>query len=95
MKSLSATHHPLSATDQQRKVLEDTSLGLPYFATQLKDAGLPVLDSNGLDVLQVNLGRMCNQTCSHCHVDAGPDRKEKVSRAILEDCLAAMKAQKK
>jgi len=92
MKSLSATHHLLSATLQQRMVLEGESLDLPYFAAKLKDAGLPVLDAFGLDVLQVNLGLMCNQTCTHCHVDAGPDRKEKISRAILEDCLTAIKA---
>ena len=33
---------------------------------------------------------MCNQVCAHCHVDAGPDRKEKMSRATLEKCLAIL-----
>ena len=40
-----------------------------------------------LDVLQINIGKMCNQTCAHCHVDASPDRKEKMSRAHLQTCL--------
>lgn len=92
MKSLAATHHPLSSSTQQRKVLEDPALYLPYFDAQLKKNALPVLNASGLDVLQVNLGRMCNQTCTHCHVDAGPDRKEKTSRAVLENCLDAIKA---
>jgi radical SAM/Cys-rich protein len=34
---------------------------------------------------------MCNQTCRHCHVDAGPDRKEKMSRETLEDCIHFIK----
>ncbi len=92
MKSLNATHHPLSVTAQQRHVLEDPKLALPYFTERLERSDLPVLVSNSLDVLQVNLGRMCNQTCTHCHVDAGPDRKERMSREIMLDCLAAVTA---
>jgi len=34
--------------------------------------------------LQVNVGKLCNQTCQHCHVDAGPDRRESMSREIAE-----------
>jgi len=92
MKSLNATHHPLSATAQQRHVLEDPKLVLPYFTERLERSDLPVLVANTLDVLQVNLGRMCNQTCTHCHVDAGPDRNERMSREIMLDCLTAVKA---
>ena len=33
-----------------------------------------------IEVLQVNVGKLCNQTCAHCHVDAGPDRREVMSR---------------
>jgi radical SAM/Cys-rich protein len=38
----------------------------------------------------MNLGKMCNQTCRHCHVDAGPDRREVMSRETMEQCLAAL-----
>ncbi len=38
----------------------------------------------------MNLGKMCNQTCRHCHVDAGPDRREVMSRETMELCLAAL-----
>lgn len=38
----------------------------------------------------MNVGKVCNQTCRHCHVDAGPDRREVMSRSTLELCLAAL-----
>jgi len=38
------------------------------------------LKRRGVDVLQVNLGRYCNLACIHCHVEAGPTRKEMMSR---------------
>jgi len=39
----------------------------------------------------MNMGYMCNQVCAHCHVDAGPDRKEMMSRTTLEHCLQILK----
>lgn len=38
-------------------------------------------------VLQPNLGKVCNQTCSHCHVDAGPHRRESMTRETMQQCL--------
>jgi radical SAM/Cys-rich protein len=40
-----------------------------------------------VETLQVNLGKLCNQACKHCHVDAGPKRTEMMSRAAIERCL--------
>jgi radical SAM/Cys-rich protein len=40
-----------------------------------------------LDVVQVNLGKLCNQACSHCHVEAGPGRKEIMSRQMAEQVI--------
>jgi radical SAM/Cys-rich protein len=48
------------------------------------------LAANGIEVLQVNVGKLCNQTCRHCHVDAGPDRREVMSRETLAECLAVV-----
>ena len=48
------------------------------------------LSATGIDVLQLNVGRLCNQVCAHCHVDAGPDRKEIMSRKTMEECLRAL-----
>lgn len=44
----------------------------------------PALRRNALEILQVNLGYKCNQTCVHCHVNAGPNRTEMMERETLE-----------
>jgi len=46
---------------------------------------------SGLEVFQMNVGYMCNQTCAHCHVDAGPDRKEIMTRETMIMCLDAIR----
>lgn len=38
----------------------------------------------------MNLGKVCNQTCRHCHVDAGPDRRESMSHQTMEQCLKVL-----
>src|SRR2546428_2383757 len=38
------------------------------------------------EILQVNVGKLCNLTCVHCHVNAGPKRKEIMTRATI-DCI--------
>jgi len=43
-----------------------------------------------LEVMQINVGKLCNQTCRHCHVDAGPDRREQMSRETMQQCLDAL-----
>lgn len=49
------------------------------------------LAATGIDILQINTGKLCNQTCKHCHVDAGPDRTaENMSRPTFELCLRAI-----
>ena len=57
------------------------------FAATCRDNGLPPLAACGIDVLQVNVGKLCNQTCGHCHVDAGPERREQMSRETFAGCL--------
>jgi radical SAM/Cys-rich protein len=54
------------------------------FDGYLEDAGLAPLHATGIEVFQINVGRVCNQTCAHCHVDAGPDRKENMTRETAE-----------
>src|SRR5690606_1766764 len=48
------------------------------------------LRAAGVEVLQVNVGKLCNQTCRHCHVDAGPDRREVMTRETMAACLDAL-----
>ena len=46
--------------------------------------GFPPLRRSGLRTLQVNLGYRCNQSCSHCHVNAGPTRTEMMGQELLD-----------
>ncbi len=43
---------------------------------------------DGLEIMQVNVGRRCNLRCKHCHIDAGPDRTELMTRETMEACLS-------
>ncbi|MFQ5720458.1 MAG: arsenosugar biosynthesis radical SAM (seleno)protein ArsS, partial [Acidobacteriota bacterium] len=56
---------------------------LPSFGSHLQAARLPSLAAASIEVLQVNVGKLCNQTCRHCHVDAGPDRREIMTRETM------------
>jgi len=58
------------------------------FERALEDAGLRPLRTVATRILQLNLGKRCNQTCRHCHVDAGPERTEVMPRAVVEAALA-------
>ena len=49
-----------------------------------------VLKSNKIEILQLNLGYLCNQKCNHCHVNAGPERREVMSKEIMQHCLNAL-----
>ena len=62
------------------------------FADALDAAGLYPLRATGIDTLQLNLGKLCNQTCKHCHVDAGPTRTEVMSAATVDACLRVLRA---
>ena len=65
------------------------------FETALKEDGLHPLRATGLDTLQINLGRLCNQACAHCHVKAGPGRTEIMEQARLwEFCLQGDKRER-
>ena len=65
--------------------------GLPTFQERISSIGQRQLKPKALEILQLNMGYMCNQVCRHCHVDAGPDRKEMMSRSTLEKCLEILK----
>ncbi|MFC1664448.1 arsenosugar biosynthesis radical SAM (seleno)protein ArsS [Pseudomonadota bacterium] len=53
------------------------------FKNSLQDHGIKTLTRAPLQELQINLGRLCNQACEHCHVDAGPNRKEIMTWEIM------------
>jgi radical SAM/Cys-rich protein len=78
---------PLASTSRQLEILGKEN-GLARFDDKLGGAG--PLRAAEIRVLQVNVGKLCNQTCRHCHVDAGPERTEIMSRETAELCIAAL-----
>ncbi|GAB2528541.1 arsenosugar biosynthesis radical SAM (seleno)protein ArsS [Spirosoma aerophilum] len=93
MKSLKASGHQLASTALQLQSLHDEvadTLQLPLFHQKLDEAGLFPLRPVDPVVFQINVGKMCNQVCRHCHVDAGPDRKEIMTRETMQQCLDAL-----
>ena len=64
---------------------------VPPFTSRFTDESVGCTAS--MDVLQVNVGRLCNLACKHCHVEAGPNRTEVMSRDVMEACLKAYRSQ--
>lgn len=94
MKSLAAQGQALAMGKAQIHLLESTPVnGFKHlkFKDKLKEMNAFPLRPIGIDVFQVNLGKMCNQVCKHCHVDAGPDRKEIMSLEVMQLCLKAVR----
>ena len=90
--SLKYRAHELSKVDVQLDILSDNEgVGVKSFANSLNEIGHPVLYPTGVDIFQVNVGKMCNQVCKHCHVDAGPDRKEIMTRETMQQCIDAIR----
>lgn len=88
MKSLKVLNHHLADTHNQLAILEDEGEHRhESFKNKLEQIGAFPLKAAGIDIFQVNIGKMCNQVCRHCHVDAGPDRKEIMTRETMLLCL--------
>ncbi len=93
MKSLKASGHQFADSGVQLQLLHNEvadTLKLPLFHEKLEAAGLFPLRPVRPAVFQINVGKMCNQVCKHCHVDAGPDRKEIMTRETMQQCLDAL-----
>jgi radical SAM/Cys-rich protein len=89
--SLAGAHHPLASAAVQLRVLNHSSQPRKPFAQALAESGLAPLTATGITVFQINVGKLCNQTCGHCHVDAGPDRREIMTRETAELCIEALR----
>ena len=89
-RSLQGKGHRLSDSMIQLNVLNGKDIidqKFVGFEEQLEQIGLSPLRPTSIDIFQINVGKMCNQVCKHCHVDAGPDRTEIMTRKTLEKCL--------
>jgi radical SAM/Cys-rich protein len=89
-KSLQFRNNPLASPQHQLKVLERPA-NIPLFGEKLASAGLGPITAARLAIFQMNIGKMCNQACGHCHVDAGPDRSEIMTRETMQMCLDALR----
>ncbi|MDX1544223.1 MAG: arsenosugar biosynthesis radical SAM protein ArsS [Christiangramia sp.] len=90
IKSLKARKDDLSSPENQLEFLSNGIFKkgeLPLFKEKIAETGKFPLKPKKLEILQINLGYMCNQVCSHCHVDAGPDRKEIMTVETMKQCL--------
>jgi radical SAM/Cys-rich protein len=93
-KSLKARNNGIANTSRQMEILSNGIFAngeLPTFAEKIKETNQFPLRPKKLEILQINLGYMCNQVCEHCHVDAGPDRKEIMTIETMKECLEVIK----
>ncbi len=86
LPTLQKRRAPLASGQAQRAVLAGVPVAR-HFEDALDSVGLYPLCATGIQVLQVNVGKRCNQTCRHCHVDAGPDRTEMMPDAVVDRVL--------
>lgn len=89
-QSLKKRGSELAKAREQLEILAGSVEKTCSFSGKLKETGLFPLKSTGVEILQINVGYMCNQVCEHCHVDAGPDRKEIMTKETMNYCLKAI-----
>lgn len=94
--SLHARRTPLADPAVQLRALDAVAIterptGTGDFDADLAASGWAALTPAPLEIFQINVGKLCNMTCRHCHVDSGPDRvEENMDRATVDACLAAI-----
>lgn len=92
--SLKQRHATLANPEKQQQLLQSVDLTHTScnggFDAALASNGWKTLTPAPLEIFQINVGKLCNMTCRHCHVDAGPDRKEIMSQETMDDCLRAL-----
>jgi len=89
--TLSSRRAPLANPIEQLATLDASMIGRMTFDEALRGAGWNALTPAALEIFQINLGKLCNMTCRHCHVDAGPDRNDAMmTRETVDACLRAL-----
>ncbi|GAA3559898.1 arsenosugar biosynthesis radical SAM (seleno)protein ArsS [Snuella lapsa] len=89
-KSLHKRNSDLADSHRQLDILSNGIFKngeLPTFKSKLTQTNLAPIKAKKIEILQINVGYMCNQVCEHCHVDAGPDRQEIMTRETMQQCL--------
>jgi len=89
-KSMMAFGEELAIANEQLKIINQPNV-LITFEEKHSEIGVGALTAAKVEIMQINIGKMCNQVCKHCHVDAGPDRKEIMTKETMGYCLDALK----
>jgi radical SAM/Cys-rich protein len=89
--TLANSRHPLADAATQRATLAALPMART-FEDAVDAAGHAPLRTLNIGVLQINVGKRCNQACHHCHVDAGPDRPEVMPPDVVDACLRFLEA---
>jgi radical SAM/Cys-rich protein len=91
--SLQRRHAPLASTREQLRLLASARLERDGRSVEFDDFAGGKLEPAALEVFQVNLGKLCNMTCRHCHVDAGPDRTDAMmSDEVVDAVIGAVRS---
>lgn len=95
--SLLARRSPLTVPEEQLRALDSVSIknspaGAGLFHEDIAHHGWAALKPSQLEIFQINVGKLCNMTCRHCHVDSGPDRtEENMDLETVQHCLNAIR----
>ncbi|WP_434037586.1 arsenosugar biosynthesis radical SAM (seleno)protein ArsS [Formosa sp. 4Alg 33] len=93
-QSLHKRENKLAQSNKQLDILSSGIFEngeLPTFKAKTSESNAFPIIAKPVEILQINVGYMCNQVCEHCHVDAGPDRKETMTRETMQQCLDIIK----
>ena len=82
----------MSPTSGQTFPVLSSTTGGASFDAALRAHGLSVMRRGRIGTLQVNVGRLCNLACHHCHVEAGPKRTEALTAEVADRLLALLAA---
>src|SRR5215207_4653760 len=91
LPTLLNTRSPLADAATQRAMVEAVRVART-FDDAVGAGGHEPLHADVVSVLQINVGKRCNQACHHCHVDAGPDRTEVMTPETIDACLSFLES---
>src|SRR5215216_5100547 len=91
LPTLLNTRSPLADSATQRAMVEAVPV-TRTFGDAIAAGGHDPLHADVVSVLQINVGKRCNQACHHCHVDAGPDRTEVMPDDVIDASLRFLAA---
>ncbi|MBU1078036.1 MAG: arsenosugar biosynthesis radical SAM protein ArsS [Spirochaetes bacterium] len=80
----------MTNAEQQLTLLTNIE-GVENFQDKLKSSKQHPLQASQVEIFQINVGKRCNLSCKHCHVEAGPNRVEMMTEATFNKCLEILK----